>query len=240
MAEQNNNELTIEQLRKKYRSEGYNSLTAKEKIRLFLSYSEKGGNIDKTADNIIKTYGNIHTSADSGASFLINVCNISMSSAVLLSLIPAFSNIYNLNRYNNIKLNSSRNAKKFFHALMKHNQSEESAIVALNSRFDIINQIIVSDGEPDKVHIQFRKVYEFAKTSNAKYIIIAHCHLNSDATPSQSDINTTLKIKEVINLAGVLLADHIITSTENTLSMREYMLNDIFDATDGYITTDEQ
>lgn len=243
MTDNNNNELTIEQLRQKYRSEGYDALTNNEKTRLFLSYAEKGKNIDKTAETIINTYGHIHTAADSGAAFLMNVCKLSMSSAVLLSIIPVFSSICTFEKYSGLKLNSSENAKKFFHTLLKNNHFEKSAIIILNDKFDIINQLIISNEEINRVNIPFRKVYEFAQSNNARYIIISHCHPNESVIPSHDDINTTLKIKELLSLTDVTLVDHIIVSSNSVLSMREYLDEDIFDDVKQYkttVTTDEQ
>ncbi len=238
----NNNEFTIEQLRKKYRLEGYDALTDDEKIRLFLSYSEKGKKLDKAVETIIDTYKNIHTAADSGVLFLMNVCKMSMSSAVLLSLIPAFSSIYTFEEYRTIQLNSSENAKKFFCTLLKNNHFEKSAIIALDRKFNIINQLIISNEEIDRVNIPLRKVYEFAQNSFAEYILISHCHPNGNATPSHDDISTTLKIKETIYMADSILVDHIIVSPENVLSLREYLDRDIFDEVQEYqtnVTTDE-
>lgn len=243
MAYNNNNELTIEQLRQKYRSEGYDALTDNQKIRLFLSYAEKGKNIDKAAETIINTYGNIYTAADSGANFLMNVCKLNISSAVLLSLIPVFSSICTFEKYSKLKLNSSENAKNFFHLLLKNNHFEKSAIIALNDKFNVINQLIFSNGETNKVNIPFRKIYEFAQNNNARYIIISHCHPNGSAIPSHDDKNTTLKIKELLSLTDVILVDHIIVSPDSALSMREYMDKDIFDDVNEYkttVTTDEQ
>lgn len=237
MADNNNNELTVEQLRHKYRSEGYDALTSDEKIRLFLSYAEKGENLDKAAETIIKTYGNIHTAADSGALFLMNICKMSLSSAVLLSLIPVFSNIYTLEKYRSLKLNSCENVKNFFYTLLKNNHFETSAIIALNDKFNIINQLIFSNEEIDRVNVPFRKMYEFAQNNFAKYILIAHCHPNGTATPSHNDVNTTLKIKEILSLADVILVDHIIVSPDSALSMREYSDKNIFDDVKEYKTT---
>lgn len=237
MANSNNNKLTIEQLRQKYRSKGYDSLTNDEKIRLFLSYAEKGENLEKTAETVIKTYGNIHTAADSGVLLLMNVCKMSISSAVLLSLIPAFSNINTLEKYKNMKLNSCENAKNFFYALLKNKRFETSVIVALNNKFNIINQFMFSNEETDRVNVPLRKVYEFAHNNSAKYILISHCHPDGNATPSHDDVNTTLRIKETFRLADAILVDHIIVSPDSALSMREYLDKNIFDEVKEYETT---
>lgn len=242
MMNDNNNILTTEQLKLKYQKEGYNALTNHEKIRLLISYSEKKKNIDEVTEKIINMYGNIHTAADSDTLFLMNICGISASSAILLKLIPAINNMCTLNKYNDIKLNSSENAKKFFYALLKNSPVEKFVIITANKFFSIIDKYILSEGEIDKVDISFRKIYELAKKQNTKYIFIAHCHPNSCSIPSMNDINATIKLKDSLDFINVPLVDHIIVGCDNALSMREYSKSKIFSDIPKYsidTTTDE-
>lgn len=237
----NDNKLTIKELRQKYKSEGYESLTNEEKIRLLISYSEKGKNIDNVTESIMSAYGNIHIAADADVMSLINSYNIGTSSVALLKLIPVLSRLCTLNRYSDIQLNSSENAKNFFYSFLQNNNVEKAVITALSKNFRIKKQYVTS-GDTDKVDIPFSKVYEFAKSCNASYIFLAHCHPDGDTTPSDADIHTTIKIKDALSLIDVPLVDHIIVGTDSVLSMREYLDKDIFDSIPEYrteITKDE-
>ncbi len=235
------NELTIQELRYKYRSEGYNSLTNDEKTRLFISYAEKGDNIDKTAENIIKIYGNIHTASDASILSLMNSYEISPSSAILLKLIPVLSMSCALYKNDDIKFNSSENAKNFFYTLLRNGSVEKAVVMALNKDFRIIDKYVISSDNTDKIDISFKKVYEFAKNYHAVYIIVAHNHPKGDVVPSENDIIATIKIKDALSLIDVQLVDHIIIGADSALSMREYLNDDTFDRLEKYkITTDGQ
>lgn len=235
------NKLTIQELKKKYSSEGYNSLTNDEKARLLISYAEKGDNIDRTAESIIKIYGNIHTASDANIFSLMNSYEISPLSAVLLKLIPVLSMSCTLYNSGNIKFNSSDNAKNFFYNFLRNGSVEKAVVMALNKDFRIIEKYIISSDNTDKIDISFKKVYEFAKNYRAVYIIIAHNHPKGSTAPSEGDIVATIKIKETLNLIDVPLVDHIIIGADNALSMREYLNDDTFDRLEDYkITTGEQ
>ncbi|MCM1132696.1 MAG: hypothetical protein NC340_04415 [Ruminococcus flavefaciens] len=236
-----NNKDLIKLLRQKYRSEGYDSLTDEEKLLLFISYSEKAKNAAVTAENIINTYGNIHTATDSDALFLVNVCGISTSSTALLNIIPAVSNMLALNECSNLKLNSSENAGKFFSALLKNSRFEKFVITVVNKNFKVRQTCVLAEGEPDKVNVPLRKIYEFAQCYKNNYTFISHCHPNSSSRPSNDDINTTLNIIDILDIVGAPLADHIIVGCDGVFSMREHS-HTIFSDVPKYTTnptTDE-
>lgn len=230
---------SIKQLKQKYRLKGYDALTQNEKVRLFLSYAEKECDVDKAVSNLLGTFSSLHTAVNSDSLFLMNICKMSLSSTVLLGLVPILSDMYSSGNCSNMKLNSSENAKKFFSTLLKNSRFEKSIIIAMNSRFSIIGQLVFTDEEMDKISISLHKLYEFSNDDDIKYIIISHCHPNGSAVPSQNDINATVQINNFLRLTDIILVDHIIISSEDEISMREYMKEDIFDYVEGYITTDE-
>lgn len=232
--------LSINELKNKYNSEGYDSLTQHEKARLLLSYAEKGSKTDKAAEDIIEVYGNMFRASDANILSLINFHGLSSSSAVLLKLIPVFSTLCTLHNSEDIQFNSSANAKSFFYNLLRNNSIEKAVIIALNKNFKIIDKYIISSGCPDKVDMSFRKVHEFAQNCNAVYVIIAHNHPRGTTEPSREDISATLKIKDALSHIDVQLVDHIIISADNAISMRESFNYNIFDCMEDYhITTDE-
>ncbi len=51
--------------------------------------------------------------------------------------------------------------------------------------------------------------------------VMAHNHLSDVALPSRADLAATLKIRETLLSIGVTLADHIIVSGDEYVSMRD-------------------
>ena len=97
----------ILRIQKKYLEQGYNALTDSEKLILVLSYSEKGGNAEISAAKILNVYGRLHAAADSDVVFLMKECDISLNSAILLSLISELKRKSEINLASRNKLNLS-------------------------------------------------------------------------------------------------------------------------------------
>lgn len=232
--------ISINELRNKYNSEGYNSLTQQEKARMLLSYAEKGDKINEAAEDIIEVYGNMFRASDTNILSLMNFHGLSPSGAILMKLIPVFSMLCTVHDGENIRFNSSANAKNFCYNLLRNNSIEKAVVITLNKDFKIIDKYVTSSDNTDKVNISFRKIHEFAQNCNAVYVIIAHNHPKGVTEPSNEDISATVKIKEALSHIDVKLVDHIIISEDNALSMREYLNNNIFDHIEDYhITTNE-
>jgi DNA repair protein RadC len=212
----------VTELRNKYRKNGYFSLTDKEKIILLLSYSEKCDNVNMSADKISEIYGNLHNAADCDAVFMQKICGISSESAVLINLISQLKRKSNLEFLLHIYLNSHENAKKFFSAYLRGKNLESVAAAAVDKRFRIRNTAIIAYGGFSEVHFPIRAITDFALKNEQEYIFIAHSHPASDEKPSQSDISTTLKIKEAVEAVGMKFADHIIVGVDDASSLRKY------------------
>lgn len=230
------NNLSIKELKEKYKNEGFESLTDFEKIKLFLSYSEKAGDIDKITEVLFETYGNINSALNASIIYLTSVCGLNKTSAILLKLIPIINNRRKLSVCINTKLNSTTNAKNFFSALIRKSSVEKIVVAAVTKNFSIIKYDILSYGEKDGIHIQKQKIYEFSVSNNAEYIFISHCHPYSDSTPSESDIAATIKIKESLAFMDIKLIDHIIIGVNSETSMYECFGNKIFESEPRYKT----
>lgn len=212
----------VMELRNKYRKNGYSSLTDKEKILLLLSYSEKGENVAISAEKIYEIYGDLHTAADSDAVFVKKISEISSESAVLINLISQLKRKSDLELLYLIRINTPENAKRFFTAFLRGKHLELVAVATADKRFKIKNTAVIAYGGFSEVHFPIRAITDFALKNEQEYIFIAHSHPVSDENPSQSDISTTLKIKEAVEAVGMKFADHIIVGIDAATSLREY------------------
>lgn len=226
----------IKNLRDKYKKDGYSSLTNMEKAELLLSYSEKNpDNIKKSVEKILELHNKIKGDMKTDVFFYMNEFEISFESAVLLKLILRITKICSLNKlqissdnFKKVKLNSIDNSKKFFQAFFHNSYTEEFIVVAVNDNLEIINHKNILSSESDKVEISHKKIYRFAKANHAENLFFAHCHPEGSSMPSNTDINTTLNIKHILDSLNINLIDHIIVGVNDETSMYEIMKNDIF------------
>lgn len=80
----------------------------------------------------------------------------------------------------------------------------------LNSKNRILCFEQVSIGSMNASVVHPREVYKSALLSSAAGIILVHNHPSGDTNPSQEDIEITKRLKEVGELIGIRLIDHVI------------------------------
>lgn len=109
----------------------------------------------------------------------------------------------------------------FEKALDMSNRSEEIfAIATLDTKNKITGIFQVAQGSLSSVSVHPREVFKRAITHNAYSIFLVHNHLSGDTSPSSEDFHITNRLKEVGNLLGIKVLDHIIISGGNHVSFK--------------------
>jgi DNA repair protein RadC len=93
---------------------------------------------------------------------------------------------------------------------MDKKPQEEIYVLALNTKLELTNLSRVYIGTINISVVSPREIFRFLFLSNANSFIMVHNHPSGDCTPSVQDIELTQQLKEVGNLLGCKLNDHII------------------------------
>ncbi len=102
------------------------------------------------------------------------------------------------------------------------NKTQEYFItITLDGASHIINKRVVFIGTLNQSLVHPREVFADAIADRAAGIIIAHNHPSQTPTPSQADINITNRLKDVANLVGIELLDHIILTKNGYFSFSD-------------------
>lgn len=86
----------------------------------------------------------------------------------------------------------------------------------LNTKNQIINMSVISQGLINQSLLHPREVFNKAILSNASGVILFHNHPTGDITPSKQDKDITEKIAFSGELLGIKLLDHIIVGAGNS------------------------
>ena len=97
---------------------------------------------------------------------------------------------------------------------------EHAYIMALNSKCKVLGFFNVSKGTVNSSLIGIREIYVRALLIGASFIILIHNHPSQDSTPSEKDVEITIRLKEAGELLNIPLADHIIVG-EKYYSFKE-------------------
>lgn len=98
---------------------------------------------------------------------------------------------------------------------------EKMVMLTLNTRHQVVGCFEVSRGTVDESTVYPREIATRALLTNARAVILAHNHPSGSTNPSKADIDVTQKVKDVLNLLGINLLDHIIVAHDRTYSLAE-------------------
>jgi len=101
---------------------------------------------------------------------------------------------------------------------------EKMVMITLNTPLQVVGCFEISRGTVDETAIYPREIATRALLTNAKAVIIAHNHPSGSLQPSEADLQTTKKIRDVLTMLGINLIDHIILTQNNYYSFADHNL----------------
>jgi DNA repair protein RadC len=120
------------------------------------------------------------------------------------------------------KIICAEDAYQQFLLLMDQTQfniREEAAVLFLNRNNRILGGFKLSIGGITGTVLDIRLILSSALKSLSSAIFIAHSHPSGNLTPSKSDIDLTIRLREAAKLMDIILLDHLILTRETYLSM---------------------
>lgn len=199
----------------------YSGLSDFEKATMILSYSERGENVRRVAENIIELYGSLYMSTKADPLMLMRACKSSEQSAVLLNMISLLDNLCAMQRLEIDRLDSLSEARRYFECLMGDFLFEYFVMTGVDKNLKIVNSEIISKGSGSSVVLSGFDATRFAVRTGSKYVFMSHNHPTSSAEMSDDDIISTKMICEVMGFVGVPVIDHIVVGIDGSVSARE-------------------
>ena len=92
----------------------------------------------------------------------------------------------------------------------KAHDREEMLAILLDAKHKIIGLHTVSIGSATFAIVHPRETFKAAIIGQASALILAHNHPSGDPTPSQEDRALTKRLKEVGELVGIPVLDHLV------------------------------
>lgn len=110
----------------------------------------------------------------------------------------------------------------YFMEKLRHQRKECVILACLDGKGQILKEILLSSGSVNMSLISPREVFLEALRNEAVNIILIHNHPSGDPSPSQADLESTKRVKDMGDLLDVPLLDHIIIGDNCYTSFREY------------------
>lgn len=95
-------------------------------------------------------------------------------------------------------------------------------VVGIDSRNQLIAEVEVARGSLMMVAVEPREVFRPLIRMSAAAAILAHNHPSGDPTPSFSDLEMTRRLRDVGEIVGIPLVDHIIMGKSRYCSINDW------------------
>jgi DNA repair protein RadC len=98
---------------------------------------------------------------------------------------------------------------------------EEFWAIALDVRHRVVSDEMLARGSLTGVEIHPRDVFRPLIRAGVAAVIFSHNHPSGDPTPSRQDVELTQRLREVGDLCGIPVLDHVVVAAEGYASLAE-------------------
>jgi DNA repair protein RadC len=122
------------------------------------------------------------------------------------------------------KVRSSRDVFAHYSPLLRDRKREVFIVLLLDSKNRLLREERISEGSLTASIVHPREVFQAAIRESAAAILALHNHPSGDPSPSKEDYDVTRRLKDVGDLVGIGLVDHVILGEGRFISFREHKL----------------
>jgi DNA repair protein RadC len=118
-------------------------------------------------------------------------------------------------------LRSAEDVFRHFREHLAQEKRELFYVVLLNNKNKKIRDVKISEGSLTASLVHPREVYNPVIRESAAAVIFVHNHPSGDPAPSPEDIEITRRLKEVGEVMGVRVLDHVVIGHERYFSFSD-------------------
>lgn len=211
-----------ERPREKLLAHGAGALSDAELLAILLRVGTRGMSAVDLARYLLNEFGSLGKLMSADAKTLSAYKGMGLASFTQFAVVKEIGRrILGEDLQENITLSSPKAVADYLRLYLGHEKIEVSTALLLNRQNRLIAVRELSRGTVAENTVYIREIVKLALDEYADSLIIAHNHPGGSATPSQSDIVFTGRLKQALALVDVSLLDHFIVSAKEVCSMRE-------------------
>lgn len=211
-----------ERPREKLLNKGAQTLTNSELLALILRTGNKNENIIHLCDRVLSQFQGLDGLQNCTPQMLMELDGIKEAKAAQLCALIEISKRVRTEKGTKInKISSPQEAAELVRDDMRLLKQEVLKLIMLNTKNCVLFTKDIFIGGLNSSIVHPREIFSEAVRFNSASIIVCHNHPSGDPTPSDEDINITLRLKECGKLMGIELIDHIIIGGNSYVSLKE-------------------
>ena len=211
-----------ERVRRRFLTEGFDSLEDHVKLELLLFYAIPRRDTNPIAHNLLQRFGSISNVFEAPMKELLKVDGVGEAGAMLLKLIPNLARTYMVDKEKTpVRFHDTKSTGNYLMQRYIGLVNETLTVIALDSKGRVLYCEAVYEGSIDTLPIHIKRIVEIAVLYNADSIILAHNHPSGNLMPSSEDARSTRLVYQALSSINVNLADHFVIIDGDYFSMAE-------------------
>jgi DNA repair protein RadC len=193
---------------------GLYGLSDIQKVEFLLFYIFPRGDVNPLSHRLLDRFGNIANIIDAEVEELMEIDGIGERGArAIVCLRQIFEEVTDSRSARYASIEEVETFCDYFEELLRFLTVENMYIIGIDNDFKVLQKKRLTEGSVKNVGIVPQRITSFAVSSKATGIILAHNHPNGSCMPSDKDIESTEKLRFLLNTLGVTLVEHVIVGS---------------------------
>ena len=209
-----------QRLRDRFLKEGLDNFDELYVLELLLFYCIPRVDTNPIAHRLLQHFGSLTAVLDANPEELEKVEGMGKNASTFLSLVKQVSRYYLVKQSEQGKiLKTIEQCGEYLVPYFLGREQETVFMLCLDAKCKVLCCRMVGEGSVNSANVPVRRVVEIALAANASSVVLAHNHPSGLAIPSAEDIQTTHRIANALQMVDVTLADHIVVSKDDYVSI---------------------
>lgn len=197
-------------------NQGVESLSDVELLAILLKTGTKEMSCQELAIQLLQQIQSVKRLKEISLETLTSIKGIGSAKACeILAAIELGKRLGSKDSIKKITIKNSSNIYDYYKYVLKDKKQEHFYCIYLDSKNKIIKDKLLYVGTLNESLVHPRDVFKEAYLVNACSLICIHNHPSGDVTPSLRDVELTKNLKQVGEILGIRVLDHIIIGEED-------------------------
>lgn len=209
-----------QRLRDRFLKEGLDNFDELYVLELLLFYCIPRVDTNPLAHRLLDHFGSLTAVLDASPEELEKVEGVGKNTSTFLSLITKVGRYYQVKQSQpGTILRTIDQCGNYLVPYFYGREQETVFLLCLDAKCKVLCCKMVGEGNVNSANIPIRRVVEIALGANATTVVLAHNHPSGLAIPSADDIQTTQRVAAALEAVEIILADHIVVSRDDFVSI---------------------
>jgi DNA repair protein RadC len=206
--------------RERLLSRGPSSLSDAELLAILLGSGRQGQNVVEIAHDLLARAGDLRGLSESSEAELCALAGVGPArAAVIQAAIELGRRVTGSRPERGRFLGHAADVWTHYRARLGASPVEEFWMLALDVRHRVLLETCVARGSLTGVEVHPRDVFRILIRGAAASVIFCHNHPSGDPTPSRQDLELTTRLRQVGELCGITVLDHVVVASDGFVSL---------------------